>query len=185
LTARKVFEEIQLGFLLEGHTHEDINGYFNYVSDVLQKNNTFVLSDLIKHFMDSQKLCFMPHVVQEVVDFKSFVKSYALPLEGMKDIHIFRFFVDHTGWLVFQYKAFATDADWLPQGLPHHIWRVDSDRRPVTPVGIIRTLHLFCFGMESAPHCYGGRPPCKGWGTLPIVVEAALDWRMGSAPHRY
>jgi hypothetical protein len=85
LTARKVFEEIQLGFLLEGHTHEDINGYFNYVSDVLQKNNTFVLSDLIKHFMDSQKLCFMPHVVQEVVDFKSFVKSYALPLEGMKD----------------------------------------------------------------------------------------------------
>jgi hypothetical protein len=29
-----------------------------------------------------------------VADFKSFVKSYALPLEGMKDMHIFRFFVD-------------------------------------------------------------------------------------------
>jgi hypothetical protein len=63
LTARKVFEEIQLGFLLVGHTHGDIDGYFNYVSDVLQKSNTFNLVDLIKHFMDSQKLCFIPHVV--------------------------------------------------------------------------------------------------------------------------
>jgi hypothetical protein len=94
LTARKVFEEIQLGFLLVGHTHEDIDGYFSYVSDILQKNNTFVLADFMKYFMDSQKLRFIPHVVQEVTDFKSFVKSYALPLEGMKDMHIFRFFVD-------------------------------------------------------------------------------------------
>jgi hypothetical protein len=109
LTARKVFEEIQLGFLLVGHTHEDIDGYFSYVSDVLRKNNTFVLTDLMKYFMDSQKLRFMPHVVQEVADFKSFVKSYALPLEGMKDMYIFRFFVDRAGWPVFQYKASATD----------------------------------------------------------------------------
>jgi hypothetical protein len=63
LTAWKVFEEIQLGFLLVGHTHEDIDGSFSYVSDVLRKNNTFVLADLMKHFMDSQKLYFMPHVV--------------------------------------------------------------------------------------------------------------------------
>jgi hypothetical protein len=118
LTARKVFEEIQLGFLLVGHTHEDIDGYFSYVSDILWKNNTFVLADLMKYFMDSQKLHFMPHVVQELADFKSFVKSYALPLEGMKDMHIFRFFVDRARWPVFQYKASATNLDWLPQG--HH-----------------------------------------------------------------
>ena len=119
LTAWKVFEEIQLGFLLVGHTHEDIDGYFSYVSDVLQKNNTFVLANLIKHFMDSQKLCFMPHVVQEVADFKSYVKSFALPLEEMKDMHIFRFFVDHYRWPVFQCKASATNLDWLPQRSPH------------------------------------------------------------------
>ena len=113
LTAWKVFEEIQLGFLLVGYTHADIDGYFSYVSNVLQKNNTFVLADLMKHFMDSQKLRFMPHVVQEVANFKSFVKSYALPLEGMKDMHIFQFFVDRAGWPAFQYKAFAIDPNWL------------------------------------------------------------------------
>jgi hypothetical protein len=186
LTARKVFEGIQLGFLLVGHTYEDIDGYFSYVSDVLRKKNTFVLADLMKYFMDSQKLRFMPHVVQEVADFKSFVKSYALPLEGMKDMHIFRFFIDRVGWLVFQYKAFATDPDWLPRGSPHHMWRADSDGSPVTPVGNFRTF----------PPTY-----VLGWRALPIPVEATLlaedgehspslsrppSWRrMGSALHPY
>jgi hypothetical protein len=159
LTARKVFEEIQLGFLLVGHIHEDIDGYFSYVSDVLRKNNTFVLADLMKHFMDSQKLRFMPHVMQEVADFKSFVKSYALPLEGMKDMHIFRFFIDRAGWPVFQYKASATDPNWLPRGSLHRMWRADSNRSLVTLVGNLRTF-----------------PPgyVLGWGALPIPVEAAL-----------
>jgi hypothetical protein len=76
LTALKVFEGIQLRFLLVGHTHKDIDGYFSYVLDVLWKNNTFVLADFMKYFMDSQKLCFMPQVVQEVADFKNFGKSY-------------------------------------------------------------------------------------------------------------
>jgi hypothetical protein len=184
LTAPKVFEEIQLEFLLVGHTHEDINGYFSYVSDVLRKNNTFVLTDLMKHFMDSQKLRFMPHVVQEVADFKSFVKSYALPLEGMKDMHIFRFFVDRAGWPVFQYKASATDPDWLLRGSPHRMWEADLDGNPITPVGNFRTF----------PPAY-----VLGWRALPIPKEAALlaedaerfpslsrppCWRwMGSAPH--
>jgi hypothetical protein len=190
LTARKVFEEIQLGFLLVEHTHEDIDGYFNYVSDVLRKNNTFVLADLMKHFMDSQKLRFMPHVMQEVADFKSFVKSYALPLEGMKDMHIFRFFIDRAGWPVFQYKASATDPDWLARGSPHRMWRADSDGSPVTPVGNFRTFppayvldgerspSLWrppCWRrMGSAPHPCRGRPTGDGWGALSIPEEATL-----------
>ena len=32
LTARKVFKEIQFGFLMVGHTHEDIDAYFSYLS---------------------------------------------------------------------------------------------------------------------------------------------------------
>jgi hypothetical protein len=190
LIARKVFEEIQLGFLLVGHTHEDIDGYFSYVSDVLRKNNTFVLADLMKHFMDSQKLRFMPHVVQEVADFKSFVKSYALPLEGMKDMHIFRFFVDRAGWPVFQYKASAIDLDWLSRGSPHRMWRADSDGSPITPVGNFRTFPpayvwdgerspslwrpSSWWRMESASLPCRGRPAGGGWGALPIPVEAVV-----------
>ena len=39
LTARKVFKEIQVGFLMVGHTHEDIDAYFSYLSKKL-KNAT-------------------------------------------------------------------------------------------------------------------------------------------------
>jgi len=36
LTARDVFEEVKLGFLVVGHTHEDINGCFDYLSKKLE-----------------------------------------------------------------------------------------------------------------------------------------------------
>ena len=76
LTARGVFEEIQAGFLLVGHTHEDIDAYFSHLSKALKSKNTFVLADLMKAFMQSQDLSFMPEFIQEVVDFKSFIHGY-------------------------------------------------------------------------------------------------------------
>jgi hypothetical protein len=39
--------------------------------------NTYVLADLMKAFMDSQKtMAFILEVVQEVVDFKKYVKNF-------------------------------------------------------------------------------------------------------------
>jgi hypothetical protein len=32
LTAREMFKEVKLGFLIVGHTHEDINSCFGYLS---------------------------------------------------------------------------------------------------------------------------------------------------------
>jgi hypothetical protein len=37
LTIHEVFEEVQLGFLVIGHTHEDIDGSFGYLSKKLKK----------------------------------------------------------------------------------------------------------------------------------------------------
>jgi hypothetical protein len=37
LTTRKVFEEVQLGFLVVGHTHEDIDKSFKYSLKKLRK----------------------------------------------------------------------------------------------------------------------------------------------------
>ena len=51
LTVRGVFEEIQAGFLSVGHTHEDIDAYFNYLSKALKNKNKFVLADLMKASM--------------------------------------------------------------------------------------------------------------------------------------
>ncbi len=41
LMMRDVFEEVKLGFLVVGLTHEDINGWFGYLSKKLKEENNF------------------------------------------------------------------------------------------------------------------------------------------------
>ena len=47
LTARRIFKEVAEGFLVIGHTHEDIDAYFNYLSKLPKRRNTYVLADLM------------------------------------------------------------------------------------------------------------------------------------------
>ena len=55
--------------------------------------NTYVLLDLMKEFMTSQHLPFVPQLIQEVADFKAFIKDYhydrASVLKGIIDMHFF------------------------------------------------------------------------------------------------
>ncbi len=53
LSAREVFEEVKLGFLVVGHTHENIDGCFGYLSKKLREQNNYILLDLMKAFMVS------------------------------------------------------------------------------------------------------------------------------------
>ena len=71
-----VFKEIQVGFLLVSHTYEDIAACFSHLSKALESKNMFVLADLMKAFIQSQELSFMPEFIQEVADFKSFICGY-------------------------------------------------------------------------------------------------------------
>jgi hypothetical protein len=74
LIARDIFKEVTVGFLIIGHTHEDIDAYFSYLSKLLKQKNTYVLADLMKAFMDSHKSAvFIPELIQEVADFKSYM----------------------------------------------------------------------------------------------------------------
>ena len=113
LTARRIFKEVTVGFLIVGHTHEDSDAQFSYLSKLLKMKNTYILSDLMKEFMDSQKMTtFIPELVQEVADFK-FLQGYqyngANKLIGLGEMHLFKFYVeekgDDMGWLVMRYKV--------------------------------------------------------------------------------
>ena len=114
LTAKRVFKEVTVGFLIVGHTHEDIDVHFSYLSKLLKMKNTYVLADLMKAFMDSQKTTvFIPELVQEVADFKKFLHGYqhdgANKLIGLGEMHLFKFYVkekgDDMGWPVMRYKV--------------------------------------------------------------------------------
>jgi hypothetical protein len=45
LMVRGVFEEVKLGFLVVGHTHEDIDGRFGYLSKKLREENNYILAN--------------------------------------------------------------------------------------------------------------------------------------------
>ncbi len=59
LTIKEVFEEVKFRIFVVGHTHEDIDGCFGYLSKNLKKQNNYILVDLMKAFMASQEQPFI------------------------------------------------------------------------------------------------------------------------------
>jgi hypothetical protein len=51
LNVKKNFKEVQLGFLVIGHTHENIDESFGHLSKKLKEQNNDVMADLMKTFM--------------------------------------------------------------------------------------------------------------------------------------
>jgi hypothetical protein len=98
LIIKEVFEEVQLGLLVVGHTHEDIDKSFRYLSKKLKEYNNYVMVNLMKTFMLSQDCPFILQLIQEIPDFKSWVNGH---LNDDSDIlidhvnmHLFWFFVN-------------------------------------------------------------------------------------------
>jgi hypothetical protein len=60
LIAGDVFEEVQLGFFVMGHTHENIDGCFGYLSKKVKEQSNYYLANLMKAFMVYQEQPFIP-----------------------------------------------------------------------------------------------------------------------------
>ncbi len=92
---RDVFEEVKLGFLVVGHTHEDIDGCFGYLSKQLREENNYILVNLMKAFMISQERPFTPQLIKEIPNFKSWalgcLKGGPKLLVGHTDMHLLDF----------------------------------------------------------------------------------------------
>jgi hypothetical protein len=76
LTACEVCEEVQLGFLVIRHAHEDIDKSFGYLSKNFKEQNNYVMADLMKTIMFSQDHPLIPQLIQEIPNFKSWVNRY-------------------------------------------------------------------------------------------------------------
>jgi hypothetical protein len=57
---RDVFEEMKLGFLVDGHTHENIDGCFGYLPKKLRKQNNNILANFMKAFCRTPKFLVDP-----------------------------------------------------------------------------------------------------------------------------
>jgi hypothetical protein len=195
LIHRGVFKEIQVGFLLVGHTHEDIDAYFSHLSKTLKNRNTFVVADLMKSFMESQEMSFILEFVQEVADFKSFIQGYLcdgpLRLIGLRDIHLFKFYVDEEGWPVIRYKESATDTTWLPHNKPALcLWKVDTDGKLMIPTGNPNPVPFKRLWGDEVPSAIGNQEKAKAKASKALdkksVIKSGISgyiefWERGMA----
>jgi hypothetical protein len=58
LIAREMFEEVEFGFLVVGHTHKDIDRCFGYLSKKLRKKNKLYFGRFDEGFHDFIRVTF-------------------------------------------------------------------------------------------------------------------------------
>ena len=91
--------------------------------------------------MKNETVPTIPHLIQEVPDFKKFISEWILDgnesLMGHTKVHQFKFYLDSTGCPVVKYKIYCHDEDWLPKGEGGGIklWKEDSEGRSLWPRG--------------------------------------------------
>jgi len=82
----------------------------------------------------------IPHLIEEVPNFKGFVEGYLHTgddsLQGHSQVQQFKFYKYSNEWTLIQYKVFYTDVDWLLKksgGI--RLWKETSDGCPKVPKG--------------------------------------------------
>lgn len=138
LVAKRIVKEVVVSFMMVGHTHDDIDASFGRWSMKLRENDYPTLPLLMRSYMDMEEDATIPHLVEEVPNFKDFIKPFiatgAKRLVGHAKGRQFKFFVDDNGWPIMQYKLNCTRKTWKP-ALGIKLWKEDAEGRPMLPEG--------------------------------------------------
>src|SRR5450759_2002476 len=113
------FQEVQLCFLIVGHTHEDIDQRFSIISNTLKRTNIDSLKELLqlveRGTSYTEAFVSAKHL-ENVRDWKLFITPHLLTgrdtVTGITFPHHMRFYVE-SGVPRVQHKHFSTDA-WGP-----------------------------------------------------------------------
>ena len=137
LVAKGIVKEVFLSFLLVGHTHDDIDASFGRWSMKLREEDFPTIPLLMKSYMDLENVSVIPHMIEEVPDFKAFIEPYIRSGAHRLIRHAkaqFRFYMRDDGVPAMQYKLLCTTQDWSPpEGLL--VWSVDGKERAMLPDG--------------------------------------------------
>ena len=138
LVARRIVKEVVVSFMIVGHTHDDIDASFGRWSMELREKDHPTLPLLMQSYMNMEAVPFIPHLIEEVADFKSYIKPYIginkKQLVGHSKGRQYKFFMDDNGWPIMQYKLACTNLAWLPtEGVK--LWKEDAEHKPIFPRG--------------------------------------------------
>ena len=133
LVANKLFWEVYVNFMIVGHTHDDIDALFEKWSMALKKESFPTIPLLMKSFINVEAVPTIPHLIEEVPDFKKSIEDGIVVGENALLSHTkaqqFKFYVDAIGYPVMKYKLLCTDDEWLPQDGGIKLWKDDLGGR--------------------------------------------------------
>jgi hypothetical protein len=145
LVAKGIFREVYMNFMLVGHKHDDIDALFGRWSMLLRKDSFPTIPLLMKSFMEVESIPTIPHLIEEVPDFKGFIAGCIAEgdraLEGHTKAQQFNFYVDSNGCPMMKYKILCIYTDWLPkEGGGIKLWKDDEEGRALWPHGELAPL---------------------------------------------
>ncbi|KAI8516455.1 hypothetical protein Bbelb_050360, partial [Branchiostoma belcheri] len=90
LVLKGIFEKVEVGYLLVGHTHEDVDQFFSKISSTLQRQDVATVEELIHAFNHS-----FPNVktweLEAILDVKAFLGDVSNELEQHSSCQAFKF----------------------------------------------------------------------------------------------
>ena len=136
LTALGFFITIEVGFLLVGYNHEDIDGTYRRMSSNLKSKDIYSLPKMMDTYRTiEEKWVFPPKLIDKVYDFKSFLNGYIKEgknaLVGHLNVQYFQFLVLNDV-PVMRYKESIRDIEWSELV---ELWNIDDEGRLIFPTG--------------------------------------------------
>ena len=99
----------------------------------------------MKSFMDTESQPVIPHLIEEVLDFKKFEEGYLCSRHDALTRHTnaqqFKFYRNANSWPLMQYKLLCTNNEWLPkEGGGIWLWKQTKDRSLKVTLGDPKAL---------------------------------------------
>ena len=200
LVMKGIFSEIEMHFLMKGHTHEDVDRMFSFMRMLLLHKSAMTIEDFLKLLQEAYSQQ-QPTVDIEELKFvwgwKTWLRQYSLKLTHHTQYHAFRFSRGPDGKVMMQVKMSSLDSSWStgvelvlvePPGFPQLL-----PASPMTPEVIADTKSAIrCLGdgirtyweqkLATPETCE--RPPLMDWELLrlPLPPTENLPAKQQAAP---
>ncbi|GBG69412.1 hypothetical protein CBR_g4107 [Chara braunii] len=122
----RIFEVVEMGFMIVGHTHTDIDAKFSLFAKKMSGCDAYTMDelfDVLKASCEEEVDCTL---LTEIADWKTAIDPYIdHKIKGHATPHLFRFYMDGDN-LAMMYKEFCTDKKWESDTGPVYWFKRDA-----------------------------------------------------------
>ncbi|GBG90255.1 hypothetical protein CBR_g50433 [Chara braunii] len=138
----RIFEVVEMRFMIVGHTHTDIDAKFNLFARKLVDTDAYTMDELFAALRNSTKDEVDCKFINKMADWKGAVKNFFdMRIGGHFTPHLFKFYMDGDNPAMV-YKEHCNDSEWLSEGGAIYWFKRDGYGRwagpsfPLEPCGL-------------------------------------------------